>query len=210
MNSHRVSLLLVCGLMMLFQNHASARTWTNSEGKTVEAEAVAKSDKTVTLKLPNGKTTEIAITKLSLDDQAFLKTWTPPKPKRPINVPEKAVYHSGSWFHVVLEEMPWKQARQKAEKMGGHLAIVKDAETDAVIVKLADGLLLWLGATDEEVDGLWKWVDGEKLDFKSWGATEPNGGRQENYLRLGVRGKWIDVDERGGGNGVVGFIVQWD
>ena len=185
----------------------SARTWKNKAGKTIEAEAVSKTESTVTLDLGDGRTSTIEISSLSLDDQAYLKTW---EPKRPIHVPEDAVPHQGNWYLVVLDEGGWNAARQKAVQMGGHLAVIKDKETNEMIKTLADGLLLWIGATDEEVDGLWKWIDGEKMTFKAWGSGEPNGGRKENYLRLGKRGFWIDVNERGGANRAVGFIVQWE
>lgn len=200
----------VIGLVLLLAgNGAQARTWKNRDGKTIEAEVVSRTDRTVTLELKNGRTSTVEIETLSLDDRAYLASWKPEAPKRPLGVPEDAVFHRGSWYRIVLDEGDWNAARQKAEKMGGHLAVIKDAETNEMIVKLADGLLLWLGATDEEVDGLWKWVDGDKLTFKAWGTGEPNGGRRENYLRLGIRGKWIDVNERGGANRPVGFIVQW-
>ena len=204
MRARFLSLLAIGVFMLCFD--VEARTWTHKDGRTVEAEAVSLSRTGVTLELADGTRTTIPVNQLSIDDQAFLKTW---KPKRPIEVPEKAVYHDGSWFHVILEEMTWKLAAQKAEKMGGRLAVINDAETQELIVSLADGLLLWIGATDEEIEGRWRWVDGEKLAFTAWGSTEPNGGRKENYARLGKRGKWIDVDDRGGAHGVVGFIVQW-
>lgn len=187
----------------------SARTWTRKDGKTAEGSTVAVKGDTVTILLSNNQEAHISIKSLSLEDQQFLKTWKSKPPKRPIQVPEDAIYHNGSWYAVVIEKTTWKKAADRAEKMDGHLAWIKDEETNAILTKLAGPLHLWIGASDEEVEDLWKWTDGEKITWFNWDRGEPNnGGRIEHYMQMRAGGKWNDV----GYNSPtpVGFIVQWD
>lgn len=56
---------------------AEMRTWTNTKGKTVEAEIQKKDSSKVTLKLENGKTATIKLSDLSKEDKEFVESWEP-------------------------------------------------------------------------------------------------------------------------------------
>ncbi len=100
----RLILPLLLTFCLLFISQASGRTWTRKDGKTAEGKALAvKADK-VTVSLSNNRKAEISIQSLTLEDQQFLKTWKPKPPKRPIQVPPDAIYHSGSWYGIVVEK----------------------------------------------------------------------------------------------------------
>jgi hypothetical protein len=204
------SILRVVLLLGLFSFQiCSGRTWTNEYGKTAEGIAVKIESGKVTLLLSNEQKVAIPIITLSLEDQQFLTTWKPKPSKRPIQVPADAIYHNGSWYGVVIEKTSWKKAAAKAEKMEGHLAWIKDEETLAVLTELAGPLHLWLGGSDEEVEDLWKWTDGEKITWFNWDRGEPsNGGRVEHYIQMRTGGKWNDLSMNS--PAPVGFFVQWD
>jgi len=86
--------------------------------------------------------------------------------------------------------------------------VVPDAATNAFIAKLADGLQLWLGATEEKVEGLWVWVDGTKMDFKAWNLGEPsNSHKHEHYLITGQNSGWNDAPVKE--KVIVGYICEW-
>lgn len=53
----------------------SARTFTNTEGKTIEAEIVRATAKSVTLLLPNRRSTTIPLTTLSEEDRTHVAEW---------------------------------------------------------------------------------------------------------------------------------------
>ncbi|MGJ8672878.1 hypothetical protein [Rubritalea sp.] len=55
-------------------SQVNARTWTDVKGRSLEAELINKTDTTVTVLL-KGKETEIPLTKLSKQDQEFVKGW---------------------------------------------------------------------------------------------------------------------------------------
>jgi hypothetical protein len=132
------------------------------------------------------------------------------EPKRPINVPEAAKYFNGSWYQMVTETVTQIQARQKAERMGGHLAWTKSEETHRFLISLAGGRSTWIDGSDEEVEGTWKWSDGTKFTFSAWTSGNPdNYGGDEDHLVLTDQG-WNDFSADKPDSNISGFIVQWD
>ena len=80
----------------------------------------------------------------------------------------------------------WYEAKADAEARGGHLAtITSEAEWMAVTNMFGTNLWhCWLGGTDEEGEGVWKWVTGEQWKYSCWALNEPNNTNTgiENYL----------------------------
>ncbi len=131
-------------------------------------------------------------------------------PKRPLGVPADAKHFNGKWYKVVLEKKTWHAARDKCKEMGGQLCIVPDAATWE-FVKTLTTASVWLGATDEEKEAVWKWIDGSEMKFTKWiGGNHDNAGGVEHYLCT-HRGEWNDAAKHGRFDSfqVVGFICQW-
>ena len=127
--------------------------------------------------------------------------------KPPLNVPQDATLFNGKWYYVYLEKGTWRRAQERCRKLGGQLACIHDAQTQEFIRKQSKGLDLWLGATDEKVEGLWMWVDGKEMEFKAWFRGGPEGGRGNDFLLIGWGGRgWADRHED---FGCVGFICEW-
>ncbi|MHC4249590.1 MAG: SUMF1/EgtB/PvdO family nonheme iron enzyme, partial [Planctomycetota bacterium] len=79
------------------------------------------------------------------------------------------------------------------ERAGGHLSTISSQEENSLVQKLAReaGGSPWLGLSDEEVEGSWKWMTGERLAFTSWVPASPKGGRKENAAFLiKETGRW--------------------
>ncbi|XP_059895128.1 C-type lectin domain family 4 member C-like [Gadus macrocephalus] len=76
----------------------------------------------------------------------------------------------------------WKKSRELCVSDGADLVVV-DSEKEMDFINRYGGTI-WLGATDEASDGLWRWVDGTVLsaDNPSWGRGKPDGGREKNCL----------------------------
>ena len=83
--------------------------------------------------------------------------------------------------------MTWSAAKADAESKGGHLAVVTSSNEWATIVaQFGSGLSgVWLGGTDENVEGVWEWITGELWSFSSWNIGEPNNVENEDYLQVG-------------------------
>ena len=126
------------------------------------------------------------------DQAGKIQAEMPPEPPdniRPI-IPPDANLFSGKYYKAFNEFLSWHQARDKCQEMGGHLAIVRNDSENRFILSLLSKTVLgsaWLGATDEEREGRWVWVDGSVLTYNKWNTNQPNnnGGRgPENYLMM--------------------------
>ncbi len=115
-----------------------------------------------------------------------------------------------NFYELVFEEnrqqLSWDDARVAAENrtfqdQPGYLATITSAAENQRIGELGipAGRGAWIGASDAEVEGTWKWVtgpeagtvfwqDGNPIGFASWGRGEPNGGEVENY------GEFVQLD----------------
>jgi hypothetical protein len=81
----------------------------------------------------------------------------------------------GHYYEVIDEPATWHNAAAYCEQDGGYLATINSAEENQFVYNLTDiGNQTWLGATDEAVEGTWKWVTGEPFDYTNWGLGEPN------------------------------------
>ena len=71
----KFSLLLVAAMSFLPSTSIEARPFTNTEGKTLEAEIVRASATEVTLRMVNQRTATVKISSLSEIDQAYVRKW---------------------------------------------------------------------------------------------------------------------------------------
>ena len=90
---------------------------------------------------------------------------------------------NGHWYERVNASVTWHQAKQQAEDMGGHLAtLTSDAENTYVYDNFGEAGA-WLGGTDEDSEGTWRWVTGEPWGYTRWHSVQPdNASSGEHYL----------------------------
>jgi len=126
-----------------------------------------------------------------------------------------------SRYEFVPGERTWKHARAHAEGLGGHLATITSDEEYQLIKSQLGGTIpehCWLGATDENQEGVWEWVTGEPWGYTNWYPNQPDNTRDEqHYLFTGYLGsadKWDDIGNFGWlhGEHVVkprGYIIEY-
>ncbi|WP_300002688.1 lectin-like protein [Anabaena sp. AL09] len=99
-------------------------------------------------------------------------------------------------FYLLSNAATWKEAQAQAVSLGGNLVTVNDATENQFLVNTFGSTeSLWIGLTDEAVEGQFKWVNGEAVTYTNWTINQPdNFGGNEDYVHLNREfgGQWND------------------
>ncbi|KAM4636310.1 C-type lectin domain family 3 member A-like isoform 2-T2 [Discoglossus pictus] len=107
---------------------------------------------------------------------------------------------SGNKMYVLSwREGNFVQAQAICEEYGGTLPMPLNNMEDSAINILAQIVLtgtkkvIFLGMNDIKQEGVFVYLDGQKITYTNWYQNEPNGGRVENCIRIYEQGKWVDT-----------------
>uniref|UniRef100_A0A8C2FIU1 C-type lectin domain-containing protein n=1 Tax=Cyprinus carpio TaxID=7962 RepID=A0A8C2FIU1_CYPCA len=101
------------------------------------------------------------------------------------------IYYQFSLYYVSTETKSWTESRRYCRERGADLVIINDNKKQDFVKKISCGSQTWIGLTDIEVEGTWKWVDGSTLTFWFWNSYEPGGYTEENCIVTNSVG-WAD------------------
>ncbi|XP_061625950.1 CD209 antigen-like isoform X2 [Phyllopteryx taeniolatus] len=80
-----------------------------------------------------------------------------------------------SCYFVSSSKKTWYLSRNNCQGNGADLVIINSNEEMQYINGLfSNNKEVWMGLTDEGVEGQWKWVDGTPLTLKFWADGQPN------------------------------------
>lgn len=101
--------LFTCLLAAIFTPSIQARTWTSTDGKTLEAEFISATGLEVTIKRDSdGRTFTMPISRLSEADQAFIREEATAKPAEPKPIEgEYAGLITGDWELAEHKNLPF-------------------------------------------------------------------------------------------------------
>uniref|UniRef100_A0A8C6SS81 C-type lectin domain-containing protein n=1 Tax=Neogobius melanostomus TaxID=47308 RepID=A0A8C6SS81_9GOBI len=85
-------------------------------------------------------------------------------------------YFKGSWYLGSTTAGSWNESRKFCQEKGADLIIINSIQdfslTQEFARKFRDGR--WIGLSDLEQEGVWRWVDGSLLNTSFWYPGEPN------------------------------------
>ena len=91
----------------------------------------------------------------------------------------------------------WEDAHAKAINEDAHLVSINDASEQRWLVEVFGTAPYWIGLTDIEKQGEWRWASGEAITYTNWAPNEPTEGEpgEEDYVFMGLSadGSWFDV-----------------
>ena len=95
-----------------------------------------------------------------------------------------------SCFRLLRGSVTQSTAQNNCIEKGGSLALASSAEELAAVQAFIqsegigpdDGV--WVDGSDAETEGVWRTASGEVMTYFGWTGDEPNGGTNENCIRL--------------------------
>uniref|UniRef100_A0A673CMY1 C-type lectin domain-containing protein n=1 Tax=Sphaeramia orbicularis TaxID=375764 RepID=A0A673CMY1_9TELE len=103
---------------------------------------------------------------------------------------------NGSCYFLSSQTGPWKAGREDCKTRGAHLVIITSKKNRYFIEGLK--VAYWIGLTDVEQEGTWKWVDGSA--FIHFAPAPPDNGNgdpiygEEDCALMFSTGGWNDRD----------------
>ncbi|KAM9450008.1 perlucin-like protein isoform 1-T2 [Clarias gariepinus] len=84
--------------------------------------------------------------------------------------------YNSSFYYFSTEKKNWTESRQDCIERGADLVIINSREENESITDHLVGDRTWIGLSDSETEGKWKWVNGTELTNGTgyWYEGQPN------------------------------------
>ncbi|MCK9411769.1 MAG: HYR domain-containing protein [Prolixibacteraceae bacterium] len=103
--------------------------------------------------------------------------------------------HEGHSYFLSNTQVTPEVAHANAIATGGHLATANDLGENQFIAGFI-AQRIWIGFTDRDVEGTWKWITSEPVNYTHWAPGEPNNAGNEDWAVInwsGTNPDWNDL-----------------
>ena len=106
-----------------------------------------------------------------------------------IEILETVVNPTNNHTYHLLSASSWSDAASVARSLDGFLVTVNDADEDQWLFDtfaIGDSVTrhLWIGLSDHEDEGNYRWHDGTPFVYRNWGDGQPGDGDDEDYVHI--------------------------
>ncbi|XP_075203423.1 mannose-binding protein A-like [Anomaloglossus baeobatrachus] len=93
------------------------------------------------------------------------------------------------------KELTYNESKALCLKAGGQIATPRNAEENNAVLEITQyyNRLPYLGITDIETEGTFRYPDGKSITYTNWKAGEPNQQGDEDCVEMRLNGKWNDI-----------------
>jgi len=105
------------------------------------------------------------------------------------------VSYSSSSYLIFDDKKQWVEALASCRTIGAELVKIESQnETEFINATfLSTRKSIWIGLTDVQEEGVWKWSDGTSLQgYSNWGPKEPNNNEDSQHCVVVVMGMMGD------------------
>ena len=126
-------------------------------------------------------------------------------------------YNSENGHHYEFINAPgisWTDAKAAAENsvyngIYGHLVtITSEHENDFVGLLGPYDAYPWIGLSDADTEGEYKWVTGEPFTYSNWYSGQPDNYNNEDYVGFWPFDEWMDTTNDD--NSITGYVIEYD
>ncbi|XP_056591969.1 C-type lectin domain family 17, member A-like isoform X2 [Triplophysa dalaica] len=93
-------------------------------------------------------------------------------------------------YLISSELRSWSESRSYCRDRGADLIIINNKEEQDFVNNITSGAQHWIGLSDSDEEGRWKWVDGSALTSGFWEVGQPGYHRLENCALS--QSEWFD------------------
>ncbi|XP_036158664.1 C-type lectin domain family 17, member A isoform X2 [Myotis myotis] len=111
-----------------------------------------------------------------------------------VTCPEGWLPFKGKCYYFSPNTKSWDEARKFCQENYSHLVIISSMDEQNFVVKAhGSPRVHWLGLSDREQEGDWKWLDGSPVTLSFWEPEEPNNLNDEDCVSMTKQGTWNDL-----------------
>ncbi|XP_008057679.1 C-type lectin domain family 17, member A [Carlito syrichta] len=111
-----------------------------------------------------------------------------------ITCPEGWLPFECTCYYFSPSTRSWDEAREFCQDNFSHLVIVSSFAEQNFLAKAHDSpWMYWLGLSDRDQEGDWRWLDGSPVTLSFWEPEEPNNINNEDCASMNRGGTWNDL-----------------